>query len=131
MSSAIARRLNYFPRTCRPNQLSSRHDLKGVQTPALHIALNASKGERTYGSYQIQNINAYISRLKHLWRASRRRDIHSPQLSLLAVYDRKKLSRHARRHPHASAASRRNLKVNQSPAELGGRPLPRGRGLKL
>ena len=31
----------------------------------LHIALNASKGERTYGSYHIQNVNAYISRLKH------------------------------------------------------------------
>ena len=28
----------------------------------LHIALNASKGERTYGSYHIQNVNAYISR---------------------------------------------------------------------
>ena len=31
----------------------------------LHIALNASKGKRTYGSYHIQNVNAYISRLKH------------------------------------------------------------------
>ena len=31
----------------------------------LHVALNASKGERTYGSYHIQNVNAYISRLKH------------------------------------------------------------------
>ena len=31
----------------------------------LHIALNASAGERTYGSYHIQNVNAYISRLKH------------------------------------------------------------------
>lgn len=30
----------------------------------LHIALNTSKGERTYGSYHIQNVNAYISRLK-------------------------------------------------------------------
>ena len=30
----------------------------------LHIALNASKGERTYGSYHIQNVNADISRLK-------------------------------------------------------------------
>lgn len=30
----------------------------------LHIALNASAGERTYGSYHIQNVNAYISRLK-------------------------------------------------------------------
>src|SRR6476661_6344747 len=30
----------------------------------LHIALNASKGERMYGSYHIQNVNAYISRLK-------------------------------------------------------------------
>jgi Transposase and inactivated derivatives len=30
----------------------------------LHIALNASKGERTWGSYHIQNVNAYISRLK-------------------------------------------------------------------
>ena len=30
----------------------------------LHIALNANKGERTYGSYNIQNVNAYISRLK-------------------------------------------------------------------
>ena len=34
----------------------------------LHIALNASRGERTYGSYHIQNVNAYISRLKH-WMA--------------------------------------------------------------
>ena len=34
----------------------------------LHIALNASKGERTHGSYHIQNVNAYISRLKH-WMA--------------------------------------------------------------
>ena len=34
----------------------------------LHIALNASKGERTYGSYHIQNVNAYISGLKH-WMA--------------------------------------------------------------
>lgn len=31
----------------------------------LHIALNASKDERTYGSYHIQNVNGYISRLKH------------------------------------------------------------------
>ena len=31
----------------------------------LHVALNASKGERTYGSYHIQNVNAYISRLKN------------------------------------------------------------------
>ena len=30
----------------------------------LHISLNASKGERTFGSYHIQNVNAYISRLK-------------------------------------------------------------------
>ena len=30
----------------------------------LHIALNTSKGARTYGSYHIQNVNAYISRLK-------------------------------------------------------------------
>jgi transposase-like protein len=30
----------------------------------LHIALNANKGERTYSSYHIQNVNAYISRLK-------------------------------------------------------------------
>ena len=30
----------------------------------LHIALNANKGERMYGSYHIQNVNAYISRLK-------------------------------------------------------------------
>lgn len=30
----------------------------------LHISINASKGERTYGSYHIQNVNAYISRLK-------------------------------------------------------------------
>ncbi len=30
----------------------------------LHIALNASRGERTFGSYHIQNVNAYISRLK-------------------------------------------------------------------
>lgn len=30
----------------------------------LHIALNASAGERSYGSYHIQNVNAYISRLK-------------------------------------------------------------------
>ena len=29
-----------------------------------HIALNASRAERTYGSYHIQNVNAYISRLK-------------------------------------------------------------------
>ena len=29
-----------------------------------HIALNANKGERMYGSYHIQNVNAYISRLK-------------------------------------------------------------------
>ena len=35
-------------------------DLAGL----LHIALNASRGERTYGSYHIQNVNAYISRLK-------------------------------------------------------------------
>jgi len=30
----------------------------------LHIALNASKGERTYEGFHIQNVNAYISRLK-------------------------------------------------------------------
>ena len=29
-----------------------------------HIALNASRAERTYGSSHIQNVNAYISRLK-------------------------------------------------------------------
>ena len=34
----------------------------------LHIALDASKGERTYGSYHIQNVNAYISRLKNWMR---------------------------------------------------------------
>ena len=34
------------------------------QAGLLHIALNASKGERTYGSYHIQNVNGYISRLK-------------------------------------------------------------------
>ena len=30
----------------------------------LHISLNASQGERTYGSYHFQNLNAYISWLK-------------------------------------------------------------------
>jgi hypothetical protein len=30
----------------------------------LHIALNARAGERVYGSYHIQNVNAYISRPK-------------------------------------------------------------------
>jgi transposase-like protein len=30
----------------------------------LHIALNASAGERTFGSYHAQNVNAYQSRLK-------------------------------------------------------------------
>ena len=30
----------------------------------LHISLNASAGERTYGSYHIQNVNAYQSRFK-------------------------------------------------------------------
>ncbi len=30
----------------------------------LHISLNASKGERTFESYHIQNVNAYISRLR-------------------------------------------------------------------
>lgn len=30
----------------------------------LHIAHNVSAGERAYGSYHIQNVNAYISRLK-------------------------------------------------------------------
>ena len=34
----------------------------------LHIALNASKVERTYGSYHIQNVNAYFSRLNQ-WMA--------------------------------------------------------------
>jgi transposase-like protein len=34
----------------------------------LHISLNASKGERVYGSYHIQNVNAYISRLKEWMR---------------------------------------------------------------
>ena len=34
----------------------------------LHISLNASKGERVYGSYHIQNVNAYISRLKNWMR---------------------------------------------------------------
>ena len=34
----------------------------------MHIALNASAGERTDGSYHIQNVNAYISRLKQ-WMA--------------------------------------------------------------
>ncbi len=37
----------------------------------LHIALNATAGERVYGSYHIQNVNAYISRLKHWLAASR------------------------------------------------------------
>jgi len=27
----------------------------------LHIALNASKGERTYGSYHIQNVNSSLA----------------------------------------------------------------------
>ena len=31
----------------------------------LHISLNASKGERTFGSYHIQNVNAYISNLRN------------------------------------------------------------------
>ena len=30
----------------------------------LHISLNASKGERVYDGYHIQNVNAYISRFK-------------------------------------------------------------------
>lgn len=30
----------------------------------LHISLNASAGDRVYGHYHIQNVNAYISRLK-------------------------------------------------------------------
>ena len=30
----------------------------------LHISLNDSKGERVFASYHIQNVNAYISRLK-------------------------------------------------------------------
>ena len=30
----------------------------------LHIALNASAGERSFGSYHIQNVNAYQSRFK-------------------------------------------------------------------
>lgn len=30
----------------------------------LHISLNASNGERTFDSYHIQNVNAYISRLR-------------------------------------------------------------------
>ncbi len=34
----------------------------------LHISINASKGEHTYGSYHIQNVNAYISRLKRWMR---------------------------------------------------------------
>jgi transposase-like protein len=34
----------------------------------LHISLNSSKGERTFGSYHIQNVNAYISRLKNWMR---------------------------------------------------------------
>jgi hypothetical protein len=32
----------------------------------LQIARNASKGERAYGSYHIQNVNGYISRFKTL-----------------------------------------------------------------
>ena len=34
------------------------------QAGLLHISLNASLGERTFESYHIQNVNAYISRLK-------------------------------------------------------------------
>ena len=30
----------------------------------LHVSLNASAGERTWGVYHIQNANAYTSRLK-------------------------------------------------------------------
>ena len=33
-------------------------------TGRLHISLNASAGERTYGHYHIQNVNAYQSRFK-------------------------------------------------------------------
>lgn len=35
-------------------------DQRGI----LHVSLNASAGERTYGVYHIQNVNAYTSRLK-------------------------------------------------------------------
>ena len=31
------------------------------QAGLLHIALNASKSERTYGSYHIKNVNGYVS----------------------------------------------------------------------
>lgn len=33
-------------------------------TGRLHVALNATAGERTWGTYHIQNVNAYASRLK-------------------------------------------------------------------
>lgn len=35
-------------------------DARGI----LHVSLNASSGERTFGVYHIQNVNAYTSRLK-------------------------------------------------------------------
>lgn len=52
----------------------------------LHIALNASKGEQTYGSYDIQNVNGYISRLKH-W-LHRFKGVATHYLSGMAANDR-------------------------------------------
>ncbi len=34
----------------------------------LHIAINASEGRHTFGTYHIQNVNAYTSRLKEWMR---------------------------------------------------------------
>ena len=80
-----------------------------------HIALNASKGERHQRLLSHPKRQRHHQPLEALDGArQRRRDILPPELSRLAAHDRKSLRRHRCRHPHASPASRPNLKVEQS-----------------
>ena len=54
----------------------------------LHIALNTSKGARTYGSYHIQNVNAYIQPLEGLAAPLQgRRHALSAELPRMAAHD--------------------------------------------
>ena len=85
----------------------------------LHIELVTSKRECTYGSYHIQNVNAYISRFKRwICPLQRRRHPLPAQLPRMAAHDFDRMGRYPHFRSHASScchASGINLKLEQSP----------------
>ena len=86
----------------------------------LHIALNTSVGERSYGSYHIQIVNAYISRLKK-W-MMRFKGVATKYLASYLGWRRMIEREGDDLSPHALyrqfTTSGRNLKMEQSPVRL-------------